>query len=33
MLLEAKYDAGLPPFFEGTHWTYPALPELIHGDG
>ena len=29
MLLEAKYDAGLPPFFEGTHWTYPTLPELI----
>jgi hypothetical protein len=29
MLLEAKYDAGLPPFFEGTHWTYPALPDLI----
>ena len=29
MLLEAKYDAGLPPFFEGTHWTYPAPPNLI----
>jgi len=28
-VLEAKYDAGLPPFFEGTHWTYPALPDLI----
>lgn len=27
--LAAKYDAGLPPFFEGTHWTYPAHPELI----
>ncbi len=27
--LEAKYDAGMPPFFEGTHWTYPAPPELI----
>ena len=27
--LEAKYDAGLPPFFEGTHWTYPAPPELV----
>jgi hypothetical protein len=27
--LEAKYDAGLPPFFEGTHWTYPGHPELI----
>jgi hypothetical protein len=20
--LAAKYDAGLPPFYEGTHWTY-----------
>ncbi len=29
MLLEARYDAGLPPFFEGTHWTFPAPPELI----
>ena len=29
MLLAAKYDAGLPPFFEGTHWTYPAAPELV----
>ena len=28
-LLEARYDAGLPPFFEGTHWTYPAPPELV----
>jgi hypothetical protein len=27
--LEAKYDAGLPTFFEGTHWTVPAIPELI----
>jgi len=27
--LAAKYDAGLPPFFEGTHWTFPAPPELI----
>jgi hypothetical protein len=27
--LEAQYDAGLTPFFEGTHWTYPAPPELI----
>ncbi len=27
--LAAKYDAGLPPFFEGTHWTVPAHPELI----
>ena len=27
--MEAKYDAGLPPFFEGTHWTFPAHPELL----
>jgi hypothetical protein len=29
MELAAKYDAGLAPFFEGTHWTFPAPPELI----
>ena len=29
--MAAKYDAGLPPFFEGTHWTYPAHPELLKG--
>jgi hypothetical protein len=27
--MAAKYDAGLPPFFEGTHWTYPGHPDLI----
>jgi hypothetical protein len=27
--LEAKYDAGLPPFYEGSRWTMPAFPELI----
>jgi hypothetical protein len=27
--LAAKYDAGLPPFFEGTHWSFPAHPDLI----
>jgi hypothetical protein len=28
--LEAKYDAGLPPFFSATsRWTYPAPPDLI----
>ena len=27
--LAAKYDAGLPPFFAGTHWTFPAHPELL----
>jgi hypothetical protein len=29
MSLAAKYDAGLPPYFDGTHWTFPAPPELI----
>jgi hypothetical protein len=29
-VLEARYDAGLPPFFSATsRWTYPAPPELI----
>lgn len=29
-LLEAKYDAGLPPFFsEKSRWTFPAYPDLI----
>jgi hypothetical protein len=28
-VLAARYDAGLPPFFEATHWTYPAHPELL----
>jgi hypothetical protein len=28
--LEAKYDAGMPPFFSPTgHWTFPAPPDLI----
>jgi hypothetical protein len=27
--LEAKYDAGLPPFYEGSRWTIPALPDLL----
>ena len=27
--LEAKYDAGFPPFFEGGHWTFPAPPEVV----
>jgi hypothetical protein len=28
--LEAKYDAGYPPFFSATsHWTYPTYPQLI----
>lgn len=29
MQLAATYDAGLPPFFEGTHWSFPAPPDLI----
>jgi hypothetical protein len=33
MSLAAKYDAGLTPFFEGTHWTFPAPPELIKAAG
>jgi hypothetical protein len=33
MALAARYDAGLPPFFEGTHWTFPAPPELIQAAG
>jgi len=27
--LEAKYDAGLPPFYEGGRWTMPANPEMM----
>jgi len=27
--LEAKYHAGLPRFYDGSHWTVPALPELL----
>jgi hypothetical protein len=29
--LAARYDAGFPPFFEGAHWTMPALPEAVQG--
>jgi hypothetical protein len=29
-LLEAKYDAGLPPFFSATsRWTFPAPPDMV----
>jgi hypothetical protein len=28
---EAKYDAGLPPFWDRSRWTLPALPELLKG--
>ena len=27
--LAARYDKGLPAFYEGTHWTFPAPPALI----
>ncbi|HEX3442720.1 MAG TPA: DUF1254 domain-containing protein [Pseudolabrys sp.] len=27
--LEAKYDAGLPPFYPDSRWTMPAVPELL----
>ncbi|WP_046847630.1 DUF1254 domain-containing protein [Hyphomicrobium sp. GJ21] len=33
LLLAAKYDAGMPPFYEGTHWTYPGHPEFIKAIG
>jgi len=29
ILLEARYDAGLPAFWTGSRWTVPALPELV----
>jgi hypothetical protein len=29
--MAAKYDAGPPPFFERTHWTFPTHPELLKG--
>ena len=31
--LEKRYDAGFPVFFPGTHWTMPAIPEGIDGQG
>jgi hypothetical protein len=27
--LAAKYDAGLPPYWEGSRWSVPALPEVV----
>jgi hypothetical protein len=30
-LLAARYDVGFPPFFEGTYWMTPTLPETIEG--
>ncbi|RUM23342.1 DUF1254 domain-containing protein [Rhizobium vallis] len=32
-LLAARYDVGFPAFWEGSHWTLPALPEAIEGQG
>jgi hypothetical protein len=28
-LLEQRFDAGFPAFYEGTHWTMPVAPELV----
>jgi hypothetical protein len=29
-VLEARYDAGMPPFFsKDSHWTYPVMPDLV----
>ncbi|EPE98998.1 DUF1254 domain-containing protein [Rhizobium grahamii] len=34
LLLEAKYDAGFPPFFsEKSRWTFPTYPDLIQAGG
>ncbi len=33
LLLAAQYDAGMPPFYEGTHWTYPGHPDFIKAIG
>jgi hypothetical protein len=27
--LEARYDAGFPPFYHGTRWMFPANPEMM----
>ncbi|QRM31297.1 DUF1254 domain-containing protein [Microvirga sp. VF16] len=32
-ILEQRYDAGFPPFFANSHWTYPTLQEAIEGQG
>ncbi|MFI0848034.1 DUF1254 domain-containing protein [Mesorhizobium sp. IMUNJ 23232] len=32
-LLEHRYDAGFPPFWDGSRWTMPALPEAIEAQG
>jgi hypothetical protein len=30
-LLAARYDAGFPAFFAGTHWMTPTSPEAVEG--
>jgi len=32
-LLEARYDAGMPEFNPGIHWTLPAMPDVIASYG
>jgi hypothetical protein len=32
-LLEARYEAGFPPFYPNSHWMYPTLPEAIDAQG
>jgi hypothetical protein len=27
--LEARYDAGFPPFYDGSRWMFPANPEVM----
>ena len=27
--LEARYDAGFPPFYDGSRWMFPANPEMM----
>jgi hypothetical protein len=27
--LEARYNAGFPPFYEGSRWMFPANPEMM----
>ena len=27
--LEAKYNAGFPPFYDGSRWMFPANPEMM----
>jgi hypothetical protein len=29
VLLETRYNAGMPEFNPGIHWTLPAMPEMI----